>query len=204
MLNLLVIEASPRGAYSVSRRLGERYAQKWRSAHEGDVKVRDLSTMHVPYVSLPWIGGAFTPAEQHSPEMADAIRASDAFVVELKAADEIVIATPMYNFSIPAILKGWVDHILRMGVTFGANYEGLVTGKKVTVIIASGGDFSPGAPFESANAATGYLRQVLGFIGITDVNVILAGQTLAIDQGGTTMGEFLARHEPALEAASTR
>lgn len=203
MSNLLVVEASPRGPDSVSRQLAKRFTQKWESTHDGDVVVRDLSAIDVPYISLPWIGGAFTPPEQHSPEMTEAIRVSDEFIAELKAADEILIATPMYNFSIPAVLKSWVDHILRFGVTFSASYEGLVTDKKATVIIASGGDFSPGAPFESANVASAYMRQVLGFIGITDVKVILAGSTLAIDQGKTTIDEFTARYEPAFEAATS-
>lgn len=202
MPNLLVIEASPRGPYSVSRRLGERFAQKWRASHGGGVTVRDLSTTHVPYISLPWIGGAFTPAEQHSSEMADAIRVSNELVAELKAADEILIATPMYNFLIPAVLKSWVDHVLRVGLTFTMEYEGLVTGKKATIIITSGGDFSPGSPFESANVAGSYLRQVLGLIGITDVNIVLAGQTLAIDQGIRTTEDYVAEHDPELAAAA--
>lgn len=203
MPSLLVVKVSPRGPYSVSGQLAERFVQNWQSAHNGDVVVRDLSAIDVPYISLPWIGGAFTPPERHSPEMTDAIRISDEFVAELKAADEILIATPMYNFSIPAVLKSWVDHVLRAGITFSAKYEGLVTGKKATVIIASGGDFSPGAPFESANVASAYMRQVLGFIGITDVNIVLAGSTLAIDQGKTTIDELATRLEPACQAAAS-
>ncbi|MDP0930100.1 NAD(P)H-dependent oxidoreductase [Paracoccus onubensis] len=203
MSNLLVIEVSPRGPYSVSRNLAKRFTEKWQSSHGGDVAVRDLSTTDVPYISLPWIGGAFTPPEQHSPEMVEAIRVSDELIAELKATDEILIATPMYNFSIPAVLKSWVDHVLRVGVTFSPSYEGLVTGKKVTVIIATGGDFSPGAPFESANVASAYLRQVLGLIGITDLNIILAGPTLTVDQGQTTIDDFSERFEPALEAAAS-
>ena len=202
MPQLLVVEASPRGPYSVSRRLAEQFAKDWRNAHNGEIVVRDLSTSDVSYIGLPWIGGAFTPAEQHSPEMTEAIRISDDLIAELMAADEIVIGTPMYNFSIPALLKSWIDHVVRAGVTFTMEYQGLVTGKKATVIIASGGDFSPGTPFESANVTDAYLRQVLGFIGITDVNVILAGRTLAIDQGQTTMDEFKTRYEPVIAAAA--
>ena len=105
MPRLLVVEASPRGRYSVSRQLAERFASEWRGKHGGSVVVRDLATSHVPYISLPWIGGAFTPAEQHSPEMDEAIRMSDDYIAELLDADEIVIGTPTYNFSIPALLK---------------------------------------------------------------------------------------------------
>ncbi len=202
MPRLLVVKASPRGPYSVSHQLADQFARHWQTAHNGEIVVRDLSTAEVPYISLPWIGGAFTPAEQHSPEMVQAIRISDDLIAELMAADEIVIGTPMYNFSIPALLKSWIDHVVRAGATFTMDYQGLVTGKKATVIIASGGDFSPGTPFESANVASAYMRQVLGFIGITDVNVILAGSTLAIDHGQTTMDEFKLRYEQVIAAAA--
>ena len=201
MSRLLVVEASPRGAYSASRRLAERFVDDWRGKHGGEVVIRDLMTSNVPYISLPWIGGAFTPAEQHSPEMTDAIKVSDDYIAELMGADEIVIATPMYNFSIPALLKSYIDHVVRAGVTFSMSYQGLVTGKKATVIIASGGDFSPGTPHAGLNVASDYLRQILGFIGITDVTVVLAGGTLAIDQGKTTLDAFVARQDAALEAA---
>ncbi len=202
MSKLLVVEASPRGPYSVSRQLAKRFADDWSGKHGGDVVVRDLATSHVPYISLPWIGGAFTPAEQHSPEMDQAIKVSDDYIAELLAADEIVIGTPMYNFSIPALLKSWIDHVVRAGVTFSMSYEGLLKGKKATVIVASGGNFAPGTPYASLNVASDYLRQILGFIGITDVTVILAGGTLAIDQGQTTLDEFVGQHTAVTGAAA--
>ena len=108
----------------------------------------------------------------------------------------------MYNFSIPALLKSWIDQVVRAGVTFSMSYEGLVTGKKATVIIASGGNFAPGTPYASLNVASAYLKQVLGFIGITDVTVTLAGGTLAIDQGQVTMDQFIAQQTGAVQAAA--
>ena len=202
MPKLLVVEASPRGPDSVSRQLAERFAALWRQNHGGEVVVRDLATSNVPYVSLPWIGGAFTPADQHSPEMQQAIKVSDEYIAELLAADEIVIGTPMYNFSTPALLKSWIDHVVRAGVTFSMSYEGLVKGKKATVIIASGGNFAPGTPYASLNVASNYLKQILGFIGISDVTIILAGGTLAIDQGQMTMDAFVAQQTDILNAAA--
>lgn len=192
MPKLLVVEVSPRGPYSASRQVAERFASKWQSEHAGGgVVVRDLATSHIPFVSLPWIGGAFTPPEQHSAEMTAAIKVSDDLIAELMSADEIVIGTPMYNFSIPALLKAYIDHIVRAGVTFNMNYQGLVTGKKATVIIASGSDFGPGTPYEAANAASSYMRQILGFIGITDVNIVLVGGTLAVDRGEKTIDQLV-------------
>jgi FMN-dependent NADH-azoreductase len=134
--------------------------------------------------------------------MAVAIKVSDDLIAELRTADHIVIGTPIYNFSIPAALKAYIDHVVRVGVTFTTQYEGLLTGKKAGIILVSGDNFAPGSPFETYNVATSYLRQILGFIGITDVNVLLAGQALAVDQGGTTMDEFAGQFDQELSAAA--
>lgn len=96
----------------------------------------------------------------------------------------------MYNFSIPAVLKAYIDHIVRVGVTVSSDNVGLLTGKKATVILATGGDFSPGSRVEGYNQASGYLRQVLGYIGITDVEIILAGRPRAGTYGETAVEQF--------------
>jgi FMN-dependent NADH-azoreductase len=202
MPTLLKIDVSPRGDYSISRKLSAEFAAKWQSAHpDGTIVVRDLVKTDLPFVDLPWIVGAYSTPDQHTPEQKDAISVSDVLIDELLAADEIVIATPMYNFNVPAILKAWIDHIVRIGRTFSASYEGLAKGKKATLIIASGGSYAPGSPMESYNAATGYLKQVLGFIGITDVKVVLAGDTNDLAQGKVQLDEFLAPLESELAAA---
>jgi FMN-dependent NADH-azoreductase len=203
MSSLLAIEVSPRFDYSASRRLTGQFIGKWKAEHSGgQVVVRDLAKANLPFVDLPWIGGAFTPPEQHSPEATAAIKVSNDLVAELMAADHIVIGTPMYNFTIPAALKAYIDHIVRAGVTVNANNEGQVKGKKVTVILASGGDYSPGAPFESYNFASPYLRAILGFIGLTDVNIVLAGQAMSVDQGQKTMDEFALELDAELSRAA--
>ena len=96
----------------------------------------------------------------------------------------------MFNFSIPAVLKAYIDQIVRVGVTVSSNNVGLLTGKKATIILASGGDFSPGSPVEKYNQASGYLRQVLAWIGIKDVEIILAGRARAGATGETAVDQF--------------
>ncbi len=191
MPTLLAIEASPRYDSSTSRKLASLFIADWKAAHrDGVVVSRDLMKSELPFVNLPWIGGAFTPREQHSPESAAAIKISDGLVAELQAADHILIGTPMFNFSIPAVLKAYIDQIVRVGVTVSTDNVGLLTGKKATVILATGGDFSPGSPFERYNQASGYLRQVLGWIGISDVEIILAGRARAGGMGETAEAQF--------------
>jgi FMN-dependent NADH-azoreductase len=175
MSTLLAIGVSPRYDYSTSRKLTALFVEKWRAAHAGgQVIERDLIKTHLPFVDLPWIGGAFIPPDQHSPESAAAIKVSNDLVAELQSADHIVIGTPMYNFSIAAVLKAYIDHVVRVGVTVSPDNVGLLTGKRATIILASGGDFSPGSPVEGYNQASGYLRQVLNWIGIKDVEMAAA------------------------------
>ena len=191
MPSLLAIHVSPRFASSTSRKLTSLFIDEWRTEHlSGRVVTRDLARDPLPYVDLPWIGGAFAPPEHHSPESMAAIAVSDELVAELQAADHIVIGTPMYNFSIPAALKAWIDHIVRVGVTVSPDNVGLLTGKTATIILATGGDFSPGSPVEQYNQASGYLRQVLGWIGITDVEIILANRALAGMEGESAVENF--------------
>lgn len=205
MPKLLVVEVSPRGDHSVSRTLSSDFVSAWTARNaEGEVIVRDLTQTRLPYVDLNWIGGAFSPPEQRSDEMRAALAVGDELIAELKEADHLVIATPMYNFSIPAALKAYIDHICRPGETFTMAYEGLVTGKKATIILASGSDFSPQTPYESANVASSYLRQILAFIGIKDVEIVLAGRTLSLMTGETTIETFRNAHRSALEEAASQ
>jgi FMN-dependent NADH-azoreductase len=203
MPTLLKIDVSPRGDYSISRKLTATFAAQWKQSHPGGTVIeRDLTTTTLPFVDLPWIAGAYTAPEQHTPEQKAALKVSDDLIAELLSADYIVLGTPMYNFAIPAILKAWIDHIVRINKTFTASYEGLAKGKKVTLIVASGGVYTPGSHMESYNAETGYLKQILGFIGITDVTVILAGGTNDVVQGKITPEDFLAPLEKQVQQAA--
>lgn len=203
MTKLLVIETSPRGDYSISRNMTRRFVADWRATHRnGEVVDRDLMETDLPFVTAPWLQAYFTPAEQHSREMKEALRLSDELVGEILAADHIVIATPVYNYNVPAALKAWVDHIVRKGLTLGFDGSGLVTGKKATVLLASGGVYTEGSPIRDRDIATQYLRLILGVIGITDVTFVAGGGAKVVDMGEQTMDGFIATVEPAIARAA--
>ena len=201
MRRLLVVEASPRGDRSISRNLTRCFVAKWRSAHpNGEIVERDLMQTDLPFVTAPWLQAYFTPPEQHSGEMKAALRMSDELVAELIATDHLVIATPVYNYNVPAALKAWVDHIVRKGLTLGIDGKGLVTGKKATVLLASGGVYTEGSPIRDRDIATQYLRLILNVIGIEDVTFVAAGNAKSVDMGETGMDEFVSRFETQIEA----
>ena len=100
----------------------------------------------------------------------------------------------------PAALKAGVDHVVRKGLTLGTDGSGLVTGKKVTVLLASGGVYAEGSPIRDRDLATHYLRLILGVIGMTDVTFIAAGGAKAVDLGEVERDDFLNRFQGAIEA----
>lgn len=173
---LLQLDASPRGARSHSRKLGEDFLTAWRIAHPaGQVIVRDVGHEPPPFVTEAWVEGAFAPAETQSPAAREAIAVSNRYVDELLAADQLVITTPIYNLSLPAALKAWIDQIVRVGRTLAlgsAGFEGLAKNKRALIIVASGSDFRPHTPSGACNFLEPYLRAVLGFIGITAVEFV--------------------------------
>ena len=203
MTRLLVVETSPRGDHSISRTMTRRFVAGWQAAHPGgEVVERDLMETDLPFVTTPWLQAYFTPAQQHSPEMKEALRLSDTLAGEVLAADHIVIATPVYNYNVPAALKAWIDHIVRKGMTLGADGSGLVTGRKATVLLASGGVYVEGSPIRDRDIATQYLRLILKVIGITDVTVVAGGGAKVVDMGEQTMDGFIASVEPEIERAA--
>lgn len=203
LANLLVIETSPRGKASISRQLTRHFVADWQAAHpQGHVVVRDLADTQLPHVNAPWLAAYFTPEDKLTPEMKETLRMSDTLVAELLTADHIVIASPVYNYNIPAALKAWIDHIVRKGHTLGFDGKGLVTGKKATVLIASGGVYTEGSPIRDRNIAEQYLRLILNVIGITDVTVVAGGGAKAVDMRDATMEEFVAKHAIAIQQAA--
>jgi len=203
MSTLLVVESSPRGDHSMSRGLTRIFGQDWLKNHPGGrVVQRDLMESNLPFTTMPWLEAYFTPPEQHTPEMKDILRLSNELVGEILAADQIAIGTPVYNYNVPAVLKAYIDHIVRKGLTLGMDGSGLVTGKKATVLMASGGVYTEGSPIRERDIATQYLRLVLGVIGIVDVTFIAGGNAKAVDLGEVTREEFLSRFRGEIQAAS--
>lgn len=177
MTKILVIESSPRGEGSVTRKVAKTIIDKLKAEYAGATVIeRDLAANPLPHLHENQIAAFYTPAEQRSDVLKDATKSSDAAVDELLAADIIVIGAPMWNFNIPSSLKAWIDHVVRKGRTFNygaAGPEGLLKGKKVIVAVASGGVYSQG-PAQVMDFETVYLRGILGFIGITDVSFVRA------------------------------
>jgi FMN-dependent NADH-azoreductase len=199
MATLLKIDSSPMGEHSISRKLSAEFAATWQKAHPGGTVItRDLTTTKLPVVNGLWIRAAHTPEDSHSPEQREALAVSDTLIAELRQADEYVFGVPMHNFSIPSTLKLWIDQVARAGKTFSYGADGpkgLLTGKKVTLLIASGGVYERTA-LESLNFVAPYLQAVFGFMGITDVKIIAAEGTAQLMGGKVDRQTFLA---PSLE-----
>src|SRR5258707_17573 len=195
MATLLKIDSSPMGDHSISRKLTAQFAASWRKAHPGgEVISRDLTKTELRPVNGIWVGAAYTPEGSHSPEQREELAVSDKLIAELQQADEYVFGVPMHNFSIPSTLKLWIDQVARAGKTFSYGAEGpkgLLTGKKVTLLIASGGVYERTA-MESLNFVTPYLRAVFGFLGITDVKIIGAEGKAQLMGGKVDPQTFLA------------
>ncbi|MES3007965.1 MAG: NAD(P)H-dependent oxidoreductase [Pseudomonadota bacterium] len=149
-------------------------------ATDTEVTTRDFSTAPVPYLDAAWLQALSTPATDRTREQSEKVAYSDSLIAELQAADIVVIGVPMYNFAVPAMLKSWTDHVARTGVTFKYTEKGpvgLLTGKKVYLVVATGGKHAEGV----TDFIRPYLRTFLGFIGLTDIDIIVAD--------GLNMGE---------------
>lgn len=175
MTSILRVESSIKGEASVSRRLTDRITARLEAANPGaSVTLRDLSK-GVPQIDGAWIGAVFTPAEARNADQAKIAAYSDALLAEVRTADILVIALPVYNFGVPAPLKAWIDHLARKGETFTyteTGPQGLLKGKRAIVALSSDGT-KIGSEIDFAS---GYVRHMLGFFGITDVEFVAADQ----------------------------
>jgi len=163
---------------------------------EASVAIRDFSTDPVPYLDGAWLQALSTPAEARTQEQQQKVAWSDAAIAELQQADTLVIGAPMYNFSVPAMLKSWTDHVARAGVTFKYTDQGavgLLQNKKVYVVVSTGGLHAEGV----TDFMRPYLRTILGFLGLTDITVIVAD---GLNMGEEPRSEGLAGARQAIAA----
>jgi FMN-dependent NADH-azoreductase len=196
MSSILLLTSSPR-AESLSTPIAVDLAEKLKNQNPGSVVVRrDLAATPLPHIDDLFTGAIRKPAEARTAEEAVAVKTSDELVSELLAADTIVISTGLINFNIYSSLKTWIDNVARAGLTFKYTESGpvgLATGKKVYVVLASGGVYSQG-PAAPLNHAVPYLKSVLGFLGISDI------ETIYVE--GLAFGPEAA--EKAIDAAKSR
>ncbi|MBB3523152.1 FMN-dependent NADH-azoreductase [Rhizobium redzepovicii] len=196
MSSILLLTSSPR-AESLSTPIAVELAEKLKNQNPGSVLVRrDLAASPLPHIDDLFTGAIRKPAEARTAEEVAAVKTSDELVNELFAADTVVISTGLINFNIYSSLKTWIDNVARAGLTFKYTESGpvgLLTGKKVYVVLTSGGVYSQG-PAAPLNHAVPYLKSVLGFLGITDI------ETIYVE--GLAFGPEAA--EKAIDAAKTR
>jgi FMN-dependent NADH-azoreductase len=199
MPTLLRLDSSP-SASSVTRELTREYAAAWQTAHpDGTVIHRDLAAAPPPPIDSFWIGASYTPAGSRTPEQAAALALSEEMICELERADEYVFGVAMHNFSIPAVLKLWIDQIVRRGRTFSYGEQGpkgLLQRKKATIVVASGGFYQTGTPGAAMNHIDPYLKTILAFVGVTEVQFITAAGASKLATGAVDRATFL---RPALE-----
>ncbi len=202
MSHILHIDSSPRGDRSISRALSKEFITSWKAAHPHDtITYRDLGHYPVTFVSEDWIAAAYSSPEQHTPEQANAIATSNELIDEFLAADRYVFGIPMYNFSIPANFKAYLDQIVRVGRTFSVDkqgYKGLVHNKKVMIITARGGTYPDNSPTHSYDRETPYLQLIFGFVGITDIEFIHAD---GLNLGDEAQSHSIANAQSAIKTA---
>lgn len=165
---------------------------------DGRVVVRDITGNSVPHLDKEAIYAGFTPEEHRTPSMAAKLKYRHELIAEITGADEIIVSAPMWNWSIPSVLKAYFDQIIMSGTLDAGKNQGL-TGKKVTFIVAHGGSYAEGAPKASWDYETGYLKLVANALGATDVEIIIAEFTLAGIAPG--MESFIDAKAASIEAA---
>ena len=183
---LLRIDASARTEGSYSRRIADAAQAAWHQAHPAGVVVRrDLAREPVLQIVNSTIQGFYTPSAGLTPELRSATALSDTLIAELKGAHTVLIASPIYNFSVPASLKAWIDQIVRIGHTFaydGSQFSGLVKGPRAVLALSYGAGGYQG-PLAQLDHLRPYLTMLLGFLGIADVQVLATEATTGDETG---------------------
>ena len=173
-MNILHVTSSPRGNASYSNRVAANVLDELRARDPGaSVTVRDLARHPLPHIGDDFVAATRSPSGPQTDAQRTLLARSDELVDELFAADVIVIAAPMINFTIPSNLKAWIDYVARAGRTFRYSEkgpEGLVKGKQVILVAARGGVYADAG--KALDFQLPYLKSVLGFLGITDIEVL--------------------------------
>lgn len=173
-MKILQINASARSTGANSTRLADTITERLIGLNlDASFEVRDLARDPHPVLDEAALGALFTPAEKRTPEQAARVALDDALIAQVQSADVIVLGVPMYNFGVPVQLKTWFDAIARAGTTFRYaenGPEGLLKGKKVYAALARGGMYRD----SPADSQVPYLKTILGFLGITDVEFVYA------------------------------
>ena len=173
---ILRLDASASPGDSNSRKLGNELLERIQQLNM-DTEIRTRNLNHdAQFIDAEWIAANLTAPESRSDAAQQRLHYSDQLINELQWADHILLTTPMYNFSIPATLKAWIDQVCRAGITFRYTADGpvgLLQGKRVDIVISTGG-----VPLDSpVDFVSSYLRQVMAFIGIDEVSIIGADRT---------------------------
>lgn len=181
MKKVLVINASARTAKSQSRKLAEAFVDHWKSIHANpEIRYRELGAEDVPHINENWIAAAFKPETERSEAEKEALKVSDVYIAELLEADVIVVASPMYNWSVPSALKAYIDQVVRVNKTFEFNkadmnnpYIGLLKDKTVFLLLSRGAPgYEKGDHNEHLNFQSTYLETVFNIIGVGNIHVI--------------------------------
>jgi FMN-dependent NADH-azoreductase len=203
MPTLLHLDSSPLES-SITRELTREFVKTWKAAHpDGTVIDRDLAVQQPKPIDAAWVGSVHTPDKDRTPEQKAALAVSDELIAELERADEYVFGVAMHNFSVPSVLKLWIDQIARNGRTFSYDETGawgLLQGKKATIVIASGGLYELGTPAGAMNFVEPYLKAFLGFLGVTDIKFVTAAGASQVMRGTVDRATFL---QPVLEQVRT-
>lgn len=209
MARILHVDTSPRGARSRSRRVSADFIAAWRTVHPADeVVYRDLGRHPVPPVSEAWIAAAYTPPGDHDDAQRQAIAVSNELVDELLAADIYVFGVPMYNFSVPAPFKAYIDQVVRPGRTVqfeAGGPRGLLSGKRMFVLTSRGLDgYGPGEAAEAWNFQDPYIRAIFAYIGVTDATFIHSENNLAGEPDPAALSATQESVRKAVERAAGR
>lgn len=177
-MKLLEIQSSVRLEKSISRALSTEFIEALQNLHPDlQHKQRDVGTNPPAHPTELWTTANYLPPDSRTVEMSTVLTESDRLIAELLWADRLVLGVPMYNFSVPSTLKAYLDNIVRINRTFTFDpqthtFQGLVTGKKATIVTPSAGNFVIGTPLGGMNFCDPYLRSILSFIGIEQIEIV--------------------------------